>query len=254
MNEQSLSIIEGQQLEIDALVRRGNVEPFEMGLAEYHTPQEKLKFIQESILGLQKIQLSASKAIMYLLWRVMKDQLWIIYNPQTGVRLYESYDDWVERELDIYATSRSDLSDLVRIVKRVFPFAISHTTLDEKNDPITPETLIWDIGPKKLKEHSSRFISGELTSKDCQQLLRDMTSMSSRDLQRKYASRRENPLAFPYFVSVNANGTHDIVVPGLSAEQVELIRTLLDGVGIERSAHLPAVVAEAVQEIVSTAV
>jgi len=165
---------------------------------------------------------------------------------------YKDLREWVDNE--VWATFHKRnattelapplMQDVVRVVERVFPYAMTSSVRDANGTPITPEYLINEVGFGKLKIVSSQFIDTDnnehLTAaqkaEKRDKLLLDLTQKSARELRKEYSTPRI-PI-INYALNIAPTGASDIIMTGLSPTQVELIRTSLGRMVQEHAIHI----------------
>ena len=210
-------------------------------------PSEKAIFIRDRIRNMIDLQTTVSQNILFLLWEVFRNSLWMAAYYDNGTQKYDTFQEWVLGELPGYDEERSDLWDCVRIVESVLPFVLltmQTPLITAKGDKITPDYLIDEVGIAKLK--IARAVYGNV-DKDVPvekkiEVLMDMTNpnpkiSSVRALKRKYSTSRYAKKNFVGLLNINA-GTADLLIPDLDPTQVEFIRAALGDKLTERLVHL----------------
>lgn len=150
---------------------------------------------------------------------------------ENGAR-YENFRDWIDDQIaPTFNKVGKDrppaeiwLQDVIRIAERTLPYAMLHPMKDAKGDLITPEYLIEHVGFGKLKMTSSHFVDNtETPSRNA--LLVDLTRSTAAQLRKTYTTPRIP--AIHAAINITPKGMSDIMLMGLSANQVGLLRSAL---------------------------
>lgn len=214
--------------------------------------QEKAYYLRDQMNALGVFNAKITQAMLYLTWRVLSDALWAvpISHDEDGNPIhYESFRDWVDHEIGPTFKKRgkngkefSYMADIVRVCERTLMYALRHPVRDESGVPITPTYLIEKVGFSKLKITSSDFLDTTRTPDRDKELV-DITSKPAKKIRELYSTPRIPVIK--YGLNINPDGTSDVIMVGLSTNQVGVFRTALGRLIKEYAMHIGAADREA---------
>lgn len=214
--------------------------------------REKAFYVRDQMQALQSLTAKITQVMLYYAWRVLSDSLWTIplrEDEEGNPVHYDSFRDWVDNEIAPSFKKRgkegrelSYMADIVRICERTLLYAMRHPVKDTKGVPITPVRLIEDVGFSKLKITSSDFIDLERRPERDQELV-DVVTLPVSQIKSKYTTPRIP--AIKYGLNFNATGETDIIMVGLSANQVGVFKSALGRMITEYAMHISSADREA---------
>lgn len=207
--------------------------------------REKAFYIRDQMQALQTLNIKITQAMLYYAWRVLSDSLWAIpvrFDEDGNPIHYESFRDWVDHEIGPTFKKKnkqgkefSYMADIVRVCERTLLYAQRHPVRDAKGVPITPVRLIEEVGFGKLKITSSDFIDLNRKPERDQELV-DITTKPASQIRELYSTPRIPPVK--YGLNINPDGTSDIIMVGLSVNQISVFRTALGRLAEEFAMHI----------------